>query len=680
MQPSLDSPQEGVSPEDQETFGQQTMSIKIRCKVCQAGLKLPEAAMGKVVKCPKCANKIKVPSAPAGAAGQVAGAGSPSGRRRSSANASASTNFFTALSNLPLEDQERKICPRCGKDVDPEIGECPDCGIDVETGQLTKERKREIAVKGVDPLDYYGTLTQDFFAFPFKHPELIVKTMFLSAASYFILAWARFFIFFTNGKTVHYFMYGFVSVASALFIGWFWGLATQSVDYAFASNAAIKKKKKPKPFGLKPGDPFKWFEYGYRFMIWVLCNLAVYNLVVSPILIGLGFIVLFTGASPNLFAFSVLAVCGIATLFVVLSLPIALGHMAMPVTWPGWNPFKLAHLVTRNIGATLVWGVLTLFFLAIPIGAYLAAFIYVSDDFVKVFEPMIANARIMEVKKMNFEPGEKISNELLRLRDMKPDNEVPFMLWLQTEGILLLVASCMGPFLLGSARSIGNLVYFHQNSLDLIRDNPGVKYKILDKRKYLPIPFQSQVGAIWLAMNLLWGFSSAMLILYAVLTGGIMGVVIGECIRDYFFVWIPTIVFMDGVCRVFEKTGHKGIYAILPFVREYLLFKVADLPVTWFLGFFIMMLSFLGGSAIALLGISFPLGLGLAGGSFIGLMVVWIYVCIQIAERFEKPVSYGLGLAFLGPVFFLILGRSLDRAKRLPSDPPPEMEDEGFAR
>ncbi|QDU81780.1 hypothetical protein Pla110_35300 [Polystyrenella longa] len=650
------------------------MPIKIRCKVCEAGLKLPDAAMGKVVKCPKCANRIKVPSRQPGSEGSAKppSQSSPGRKRREAAS---STGFMTALGNLPLEDQQMKICPRCGQDVDPETGVCESCGIDVETGQLTEKRKRLIAVKGVDPRDFFKNVANDFFVYPFKNFGLIGRSILISMLAYIFIAIAHFFIHFSDGLTVEIFMWAFVSVSTAFFFGWFWTIASEMAVYTFQYHAALKKKKKTRPFKPKKFDIFMVFQNGYRFLAWVICNVFVHALVLFPLILVVGFSLLASGSGSKTFLTIIGILLGFSLTLVGLSIPSAVGHMSMPVTWPGWNPFKLAQLTMRTIGQSLVWGLLTLMFAAIPIAGYAVAYNYVADDLDEVWEPMRMNARITWAQRLNPGPKEVLPDELIELRNSKANNEVDYMVWVKSEAILLPIACFAGVFLIGSARCLGNLVYYCQNSLDLIREVPGATYKVLDKKKYLPIPFRSQVGAIWLFCHLFFGLEVAATMIGAVSMGIPFGTIIVAELLVYFIVFLPIILYYDGLCRIFEKTKNTGILALIPWVRNYLQFKAAGMPGVWFPLFIVMniVLASVSSFSSELVPI---VSLPLVGIALIGNMVIWIYLNIKLAERFEKPITYGLGLAFLAPVFYFILGRSMDRAKRLSTDPPPEFDDD----
>ena len=88
---------------------------------------------------------------------------------------------------------------------------------------------------------------------------------------------------------------------------------------------------------------------------------------------------------------------------------------------------------------------------------------------------------------------------------------------------------------------------------------------------------------------------------------------------------IPTVV---GMWRLFEKAGQPGWGALIPIYNLYLLFRIARYE--WW--YFLLML-------VPLINI-----------------FVLIAVHVEVARCFGKNLAWGLGLLFLGFVFFPILG------------------------
>lgn len=121
------------------------MPIKVRCE-CGAGISAPDAARGKVIKCRKCGEPVRVPKGKGGGDGQKP-------RRKKAARPRPTADdedFFAALDLEGGEDEDVRICPKCATEVDEEDIECPNCGVDIETGLLSQKQKKKRKRKGPD--------------------------------------------------------------------------------------------------------------------------------------------------------------------------------------------------------------------------------------------------------------------------------------------------------------------------------------------------------------------------------------------------------------------------------------------------------------------------------------------------------------------------------------------------
>ena len=91
---------------------------------------------------------------------------------------------------------------------------------------------------------------------------------------------------------------------------------------------------------------------------------------------------------------------------------------------------------------------------------------------------------------------------------------------------------------------------------------------------------------------------------------------------------VIAIVVIAGLWKVFEKAGEPGWAAIIPIYNLIVLMKIAGRPVWWFILLLIPVVGF----------------------------IIAILVSIDIAKRFGKGTGFGLGLAFLGFIFYPVLG------------------------
>lgn len=87
------------------------------------------------------------------------------------------------------------------------------------------------------------------------------------------------------------------------------------------------------------------------------------------------------------------------------------------------------------------------------------------------------------------------------------------------------------------------------------------------------------------------------------------------------------VFFIAAMWRVNTKAGEPGWACLVPFYNLYVLLKIAGRPGWWLLLMFIPLVNF----------------------------VISIIVAIDVAKAFGKGAGFGLGLAFLGFIFYPIL-------------------------
>jgi hypothetical protein len=94
-------------------------------------------------------------------------------------------------------------------------------------------------------------------------------------------------------------------------------------------------------------------------------------------------------------------------------------------------------------------------------------------------------------------------------------------------------------------------------------------------------------------------------------------------------VWLLIMVFIvAGFWKTFTKAGKPGWGAIIPIYNVILLLEIAGRPIWWILLLLIPVVNF----------------------------VVGIIVAFDVAKNFGKGAGFGLGLFFLGFIFYPILG------------------------
>ena len=80
--------------------------------------------------------------------------------------------------------------------------------------------------------------------------------------------------------------------------------------------------------------------------------------------------------------------------------------------------------------------------------------------------------------------------------------------------------------------------------------------------------------------------------------------------------------------KIFVKAGKPGWAAIIPIYNFIVLLEIAGKPAWWIILLFVPLVNF----------------------------VILIVLSIALAKKFGKGVGYGLGLAFLGVIFYPMLG------------------------
>lgn len=106
------------------------------------------------------------------------------------------------------------------------------------------------------------------------------------------------------------------------------------------------------------------------------------------------------------------------------------------------------------------------------------------------------------------------------------------------------------------------------------------------------------------------------------------------------------VVTIIGMWKMFTKAGEEGWKAIIPVYNIYTLCKIVGVSPWWILIVF-------GGSILTLIPIlGILVGLALcAAGIYFGILIAK-----STANAFGKDTGFAVGLYFLGPIFYCILG------------------------
>jgi ribosomal protein L40E len=432
------------------------MAVKVRCPTCEKVLNAPDAARGKAIKCPGCETKVKVPvgDTPAGDGKSLvrkAGGKTPSKK----VDDPDSSEFLARLDLGNVADTNQAMCPKCGAEIPEEATECPKCGVDPSTGQLTASAKKRRGMKGPDPALFYGEAWRDSWAFVKENKKVGMRT-FMYRLVFSLTAGFCFYMASNRGFTLPpRIFWGVVGCAAFLVLpGWHWFLTMETI------RTTVSKKKLS--LGKVNFDIFLCIAFGIKMILWVIVFL-----IFAPI--------------P----------------FAHIMYPLAMVHMAMPITKRGWLNFLLLPTFFRNVAPTL-------YFWVIAIATYI---------------PSILLRAVPNI--LFWSTLQEIQTQAQDLEKFKMTNQmwVAFGVSLSVDLIVTFVESFVALF---NMRVIGLLAYYFQNSLDLttfIEEKVYVsKAQKLDK---FGVPIQTagqKVGQIALVVGAFAAAGGAGYFVYRTLT------------------------------------------------------------------------------------------------------------------------------------------------------------------
>lgn len=426
------------------------MAVKVRCTGCDKVLTAPDAARGKSIKCPSCDTKVKVPVA-------------SSKPKKSAAKAVDSEDALASIDLRQAEDENVRICGKCGFDMthqDEEETECPKCGYDSSVGGLGEKAQKK-RLKGPDPDKFYEGLWKANWKFVFKNQGLAWRTMIYTIIASMLMFLCSFLYLYIPMWPPRMFFALCATVSGLMIPGWLWFMDQEVMV------ATLQRKDKLKRVNF---DFFLCSALGIRFVAWHL----VFALPVMLIPLLIGWILTYFGGMPS-FVFWIVA--GIGYLPVFAMLPISTGHFVMPVQGPGWMFWKVVPAWFRTLKPTLIWLSLTLL-LHLPVLGCLGTIGAVYGPQInQVVAQMEENADTARFKNAKERAGKKDQAKFAddprgNKEFHKPDYSifiVPGILW----GVSCLFLGFPAAY---SCRVNGQFIYFFRDSLDLIALTKEYKY------------------------------------------------------------------------------------------------------------------------------------------------------------------------------------------------------------
>lgn len=319
------------------------MPVKIRCSGCEKVLSAPDKARGKVIQCPQCGTKLKVP------AGEAAPKpGRPAKMKSKAQTAPADSGEFLARMDLSeLESREEKICPYCAAEMDEEQVVCRKCGMNIETGTMDAREAKKRARKGPDPALFYSKAWSDSFQFVKEHWGLTLRTgWYMTTLSVLCSGCAAMTQWCDRGPPI--FFWAMLTFLSFLGIaGWFWFLTYKVIESTMTKDEKLLERIH--------FDFFQVIALGLRLLLWPF-------VVLMPVLPILGFLAITLGVAagvasenPAAAAIPALLLLGPGWLFCGLVYPLATVHLTQKYTYKAWIAWELIKIAFRNVGPALYY-------------------------------------------------------------------------------------------------------------------------------------------------------------------------------------------------------------------------------------------------------------------------------------------------------------------------------------
>ncbi|MFM9959724.1 MAG: hypothetical protein ACKV2Q_00665 [Planctomycetaceae bacterium] len=313
------------------------MPVKVRCSSCEKVFAAPDAARGKLVKCPGCEEKVKVPAGDGAKAGT---AGKPASKKPAPAKVKKDEHHDDhehALKSLDLdnvEDENTRVCPKCGQELfEEEASECPACGLNFETG-LTKEKQ-----KGVDPKGFFKVAFKDSKRFLAENKSLAIRTgiytliySVLNFCCFFMVTWVVSF-------PPRLFWMGLTFITGMVPFGWLWFLNGEII------TATMDKRETMPRINF---DMFTCVALGIKWLLWLT---AISTQLVIPLL------AVFLAYKRMLIPAAALG--GVSALLIAVMIPQVMVHMTMPVTLRGWLMHVQFQALGKSLKASLYWVAIT---------------------------------------------------------------------------------------------------------------------------------------------------------------------------------------------------------------------------------------------------------------------------------------------------------------------------------
>lgn len=446
------------------------MAVKVRCPQCSKVLNAPDAARGKGVKCPGCGSKVSVPAGDA--TSSKSGAAAPKTKTKAKASKSASdADFLAALDIGGVEDENIRLCPKCGAHLLIDAEECPECGVDTRTGTLSARKRWKRSQKGPDTDLFWSAAWSEPWAFIKENWGVPLKlSMMLS-----VFATISVFALFCNAKYCDF----RTSPPPALFwmgVALFFVIGIPGMMATIMQQIVVHSMEEREKSYKAQYDIFGALANGVKYIAWAY---------IMPL------------------PFAIFA--GISYLIIPFAFPVAVIHMTRPYAHPAWLPWDMFRITFKNIGACLYLFVMAVALMLVTIGVAVAGVIF-ADDLFHLLAGWLFTAAgwLASLAGDTSRDGFVYSTMQLLL----------VMVFAFTFSFPIFLAACYpGVFLM---RAIGEFGYYFKNRLELVNKIPKNQLAGFWPR-YLAMMIDSAL--VTLMLGIIYGLGMGLAVAYAYMMG-----------------------------------------------------------------------------------------------------------------------------------------------------------------
>ncbi|MSR57349.1 MAG: zinc-ribbon domain-containing protein [Planctomycetaceae bacterium] len=283
------------------------MPVKVRCPSCDKSLSAPDAARGKAIKCPGCETKIRVPAGDGDSSSSSRKVSTKAPTRKKASPDS--SEFLSTVDLSKVIDSGTALCTKCGAEIPDEAMECPKCGVDPTTGQLSVSAKRRIGRKGPDPAQFYSVAWKNAWSFATSNMYTVVRIAVYSFIFFMVAQICAYMVNWSDQLPPKMFWAGFGLVASLVGPGLVWAMTVNVI------RATVVKKVDMRDAHI---ETFQNVALGIKTFLWTFAFMFPFGLT-------------------------------------LVMYPLAMIHMAMPVTKKAWLWPVMTPIFFKNLGPALFW-------------------------------------------------------------------------------------------------------------------------------------------------------------------------------------------------------------------------------------------------------------------------------------------------------------------------------------